>query len=257
MTDEYEVELIDYLRVLWRWKWLILGVLAIGVTVAAVVSFTQPDRYAGTAGYELKWFGATLGLPAPTAADLVHIAEADSSSEIGAGLSLSAKADKSSNSGGKISVTISGAVAPERIEDAFETVTSALRSGVEKMVEYEIQRTTMLAAGQKEQLTKQKELLLQEMENATSSDLSSALAEQVAALSLKLAQVQVQLEGLRSLDPSALFVVERTGEVAISRVGPHRAMNIAVAAVLSGFVGILLAFFLNYILSYRKNEVTS
>ncbi len=95
------------------------------------------------------------------------------------------------------------------------------------------------------------------METAISSDLSSALAEQVAALSLKLSQVQVQLEGLRSLDPSALFVVERTGEVAISRVGPHRAMNIAVAAVLSGFVGILLAFFLNYILSYRKNEVTS
>ena len=125
------------------------------------------------------------------------------------------------------------------------------------MVKDSIQQTTMLAAGQKEQLTKQKELLVREMEAATSSDLSSALAEQVAVLSLKLAQVQVQLEGLRSLDPSALFVVERTGEVATSRVGPHRAMNIAVAAVLSGFVGILLAFFLNYILSHRKNEVTS
>ncbi len=47
--EEYEVDLRDYLRVIWRKKWLILGVFLAAIGVALLVSFRMPSQYEATA----------------------------------------------------------------------------------------------------------------------------------------------------------------------------------------------------------------
>ena len=43
--EEYEVDLRDYLRVLWHGKWIVLATFLVAVGVAAVVSFKAPDVF--------------------------------------------------------------------------------------------------------------------------------------------------------------------------------------------------------------------
>jgi len=43
--EEYEVDLRDYLRVMWRKKWLILSVFLIAILAAGLLSFTAPSQY--------------------------------------------------------------------------------------------------------------------------------------------------------------------------------------------------------------------
>ncbi|MFQ6090284.1 MAG: Wzz/FepE/Etk N-terminal domain-containing protein, partial [Candidatus Bipolaricaulia bacterium] len=43
--EEYEVDLRDYFRVMWRKKWIILGVFLAAVVVALLFSFRMPSRY--------------------------------------------------------------------------------------------------------------------------------------------------------------------------------------------------------------------
>lgn len=47
--EEYEVDLRDYLRVIWRKKWLILGVFLVAIGAALLVSFRMPSQYEATA----------------------------------------------------------------------------------------------------------------------------------------------------------------------------------------------------------------
>lgn len=49
--EEYDVELIDYLRVIWRGKWIILTCLVVAASVA--VMWARPARYAVTVSYRL------------------------------------------------------------------------------------------------------------------------------------------------------------------------------------------------------------
>ncbi len=39
---EDEIELIDYLRVLWKWKWLIIGGTLLCILAVAIYGFTRP-----------------------------------------------------------------------------------------------------------------------------------------------------------------------------------------------------------------------
>ena len=40
---EGEIELIDYLRVMWRWKWLIVGGTLLCILAVAIYGFTRPS----------------------------------------------------------------------------------------------------------------------------------------------------------------------------------------------------------------------
>jgi hypothetical protein len=58
--DEYEVDLRDYLRVLWRGKWILLATFLAAVGVAALVSFRAPDVFRAEAVVQVE---RPLGLP--------------------------------------------------------------------------------------------------------------------------------------------------------------------------------------------------
>jgi len=246
MTEEYEVELIDYLRVMWRWKWLIMAVLVVSVAVSAGVSFTQPDRYAGTVVYRIEEMGNELGIPAPNPQELTARLEG-----IVPGEGLALKAEVKDD---EITMTLTGAVSPEKMREELSRLTPLVREKVIDDLKGRMERAFMLAGRRKEQLSREKALLYSQMEASASPELTAALADRVGALALQLVQVDVQMESLQKTDPAELLTMEELKDPTVSFVGPRRTLNIAVAAVLGGFVGVLLAFFLNYVLSYRQRE---
>jgi uncharacterized protein involved in exopolysaccharide biosynthesis len=67
-VEEYEIDLRDYLRVIWERKWLIIGVFVVAVVLAALVSFRLPDEYEARALLKLRPLptvdGLALKLPA-------------------------------------------------------------------------------------------------------------------------------------------------------------------------------------------------
>ncbi len=246
MTEEYEVELIEYLRVMWRWKWVILGVLVIAVGVAAAVSFTQPDRYAGKVAYRIEELGAELGIPAPNSQELAALFRGI---EPGDGLSLQADVK-----GSDITITLTGTVSTSKMKEALSRLTPLVREKVIEDLKGRMARALRLAEIKKEQLSREKALLYSQMKASASPELTAALADQIGALSLQLVRIDVQIESLQKTDPAELLTIVPLESPTVSLVGPHRTMNVAVAAVLGGFVGVLLAFFLNYVLSYGKKE---
>lgn len=66
---EYEVELRDYLRVIWEKKWIILTTFLIAVGAALLFSFRMPSRYQTDALYMVKEApkieGVQLKIPSP------------------------------------------------------------------------------------------------------------------------------------------------------------------------------------------------
>jgi uncharacterized protein involved in exopolysaccharide biosynthesis len=65
--EEYEVDLRDYFRVIWRKKWIILGITLAAILAAALASFTKPSQYQAQAVYQLQSAptvkGVTLSSP--------------------------------------------------------------------------------------------------------------------------------------------------------------------------------------------------
>lgn len=64
MTDrpdkfQDEIELIDYLRVIWKWKYLILGGTVLCSLIAVGTSISMPEVYRVE---EILWPGAYLNL---------------------------------------------------------------------------------------------------------------------------------------------------------------------------------------------------
>jgi len=49
--EECDVELIDYWRVIWKGKRIILTCLAVAVAASVAVMWTRPARYAVTVSY--------------------------------------------------------------------------------------------------------------------------------------------------------------------------------------------------------------
>ena len=64
--DEYEVDLRDYLTVIWERKWIIVGVVIVAVLAAAVYSYTRPDEYRARAllGYQSDPPMTQIAMPA-------------------------------------------------------------------------------------------------------------------------------------------------------------------------------------------------
>ncbi len=58
--EEYEVDLRDYLEVIWKRKWIIILVTVVAVGVAAAYSYTQPNEYKTQGIYELTELKAVV-----------------------------------------------------------------------------------------------------------------------------------------------------------------------------------------------------
>lgn len=71
--DEYEVDLRDYVRVLWRWKWAVIGVFIMAVGLTALLTIRAPAAYKAEATLELvPIVGWPEPIEAPSLEQLAH-----------------------------------------------------------------------------------------------------------------------------------------------------------------------------------------
>jgi len=253
--DDYEVELIDYLRVLWWGKWIILGCLLVAVGTSALWVVLQPTTHSGSVELQLRQYvTAALGGDQAAAASM--------KSALTAALSaveetIPEVASTVSKDGTIVTLSLSRTALPpdvlqKTLEEAGSELTQLLAASLKEELSHLATRTEL----QKASLSAQLELLRQSLDEQRSNDapLSVALAEQIARLEAQLAQHQVRLATLKTADFSELFVLSPVGEPKIVSSVPNRSTTIAVAGLLGLLVGVLLAFFVHYLLQVRARE---
>jgi uncharacterized protein involved in exopolysaccharide biosynthesis len=266
--EENDVELIDYLRVMWWGKWIILACLAVALVVAGGVMWTRPDEYTGKTAYRLsESLSSLIPVQCATQASVTNaspsVQETQDLSDAFAGVSVASLgkglAKSSSVDGDRVTVRLSGAVPASRVSDAFSRLTPLLQAQVAEIMQEHVTAASAQVTLRLDQDTQQRDLLHQQMAAITSpSDpLLAALAEKVADLELSIAQEKTALSMLQKTEPAKLFTLEPIGRPTVSRTGPHRKMSMAVAGVLGLFIGILLAFFIHYLRTAAKQECGS
>jgi len=60
---------------------------------------------------------------------------------------------------------------------------------------------------------------------------------------------------LQGADLTKFFTLETLGTPVVSKIGPNREMSLAVAGVLGLFCGVLLAFFIHYLMGVQEKEL--
>jgi len=253
--DDYEVDLIDYLRVMWRGKWIILACLVVALAVSAAIMWTRPNEYTGTITYRVSQFSQAFGLSALSDQQIINAITESRPSSLDAQLSLQTKVNDE-----RIKVTLVGSASPSTLSDSLALVTPFVEDQLD-LLETDVVSQAMgnmqIAISQ---LDRQKELLIQRMNDISpynpDDPLFAALAQKVANLEAALAQEQSQLEMLRDASINGLLVIKTVGTSSIAKIGPNSKMSVAVAGVLGLFVGVLLAFFVHYLASAREREAT-
>ena len=247
--EEYEVELIDYLRVIWKGKWIILVCLVAALSVTASLMWTRPDEYAGTITYRLYERGSDL--LAPDAQRLARAIEAVDTSSLGKGLTLKMESNKD-----RVSVTLTGAVSPDNLAEGLDRLTTHVHEQLTAQLGTEKSQASAESELKISQITRQRALLEDRRTAIASPDdpLLPYLAEKIVDLEALLAQEQVKSETLRETKATDLFTLETVGQSTITKTGPNRKMSLAIAGVLGLFLGVLLAFFIHYLIGVKEKE---
>jgi len=251
--DDYEVDLIDYLRVMWKGKWIILACLVVALAVSAAIMWTRPNEYTGTITYRVSQFSQAFGLSALSDQQIINAITESRPSSLDAQLSLQTKVDDE-----RIKVTLVGSASPSTLSDSLALLTPFVQQQLESLETDAISQAMGNMQIAISQLDWQKELLSQRMNDISpynpDDPLFAALGQKVANLEAALAQEQSQLEMLRDASINGLLVIKTVGTSSIAKIGPNRKMSVAVAGVLGLFVGVLLAFFVHYLVSARERE---
>ena len=123
--DEYEVDLRDYLTVMWERKWIIVGVFVVAVMAAAIYSYTLPDEYRADAlvSYQ-RPASESIQLGLPDTGGFISVVEAADG----------VRAD-TLNGTDLVRLQIEGAASPatlaNRLQQAIGSVRSFLRDEIE------------------------------------------------------------------------------------------------------------------------------
>lgn len=272
--DEYEVDLMDYLEVMWKGKWIILACLVVAIAASVAIMWTTPDEYAVSVQYQ--YHDQLLKLLSARQSSLIAQLPSASTVQYNQLSSISIMQDnallmaveptqlpasdekmtkKVESADGSVKVTISSSAAPNTLSQAAESFTSSL----EKELDKQMSNSVLLAIDSADlnivQLERERDMLQERMTEAmaTNDPLTEFLAEKIAELEAQIVQYRALTETLQAADASALFRLD-AAQRAPSRVGPNRKMSVAVAGVLGLFVGVLLAFFIHYLQNARSKK---
>jgi hypothetical protein len=230
--DEYEVELIDYLRVIWRGKWIILASLVIALVVTAGIMWTRPNEYAGTVTYRLYESLSRLLVPTtpaetveigsirsifPGTQKLIYAIDAIDTSSLEEGITLKVEA-----SDDLVQVTLSGTVPIGSLVDGIDRLTMRLHEQLTEHLDAERSRTITEKELKIEQMARQRTLLEDRMAAIISPDDPRLpyLAEKIIDLEALLIEEQVTFETLQQTAVADLFTLETVGRSMIAKIGP-------------------------------------
>lgn len=265
--EEYEVELIDYLRVMWKGKWIILACLVVAIVVSAAILWTRPDEYSLKLGYQYDEQLSDLVTSSPSpiqvatsaAAAQSAIQEANTLFNIITAAALPEGAShvtrKVTKQDDEVQVVFSGVASPAALSQLAKDFTSLVHAQLVEYMRIQMKTTSSATNLRVTQLTKERDMLAQQLTAAMASNdpLTAYLAQNVADLDGKIVQDQALIETLSATDPADLFSVQASqGNPTLA--SPNRRMSLAVAGVLGLFVGILLAFFVHYLVQVSKAE---
>ncbi len=258
MQQEYEPELIDYLRILWWGKWIVFACFVLAAGIAAAFLWTKPQSYSVAGSYEVRETLSlyvpcqeTVSLDAPSlyAAILTKYAVQALPDLSAPGLQRS----MSQKDPSFVDITISGTASPQAIEGALTSSLAALEAGLVAQVEQELVRERAKAKTEVEQLTEQVAALRARMAAEGNEAVGLALGENVAALEMALAEVSVRRDGLGVLVAKELVSLREIDRGSVVEVARSAKTTIAVAGFLGLFLGTLLAFFAHY-LNLRRSQ---
>ncbi len=250
--DEREVELIDYLRVMWWGKWIVVGCLAVAIGSSALFVFLQPTTFNGANEILLREYvtaaaagdrGATFALDTAISSTLEAVKRAVS------GIDATRTEDR-------IALKSSGR-SMEAVREALAQAENVLNERLPMALEEELGYLAAEMQFRESSLTAQLVILRQRLaEERTTPDAptSEALANRIAGLETELAQIQVRLRTLESSDASSLFTLRSIGGPTITVSVPKRTAPMAVAGFLGLMVGVLFAFLVHYLLQVRTRE---
>ena len=252
MQQEYELELMDYLRVLWWGKWIVVACFVLAVGIAAAVIWTKPASYSVTGSYEVR---ETLSLYAPSqnAAMLAKYAVQAVPDLNAAGLQRSV----SQRDPNLIDVSISGTASAKPVEAALNSSIAALETGLVGQAEQALARERGRADTEFGQLIGQVDILRARMAGETNEAVLKAFAENVATLEARLAEVSVRRDGLSVLVSRELTSLREINRSSVVEVARNAKITLAVAGFLGLFLGALLAFFVHYLVSAARKDKTA
>jgi len=125
-------------------------------------------------------------------------------------------------------------------------------------VEREVAQVTFNTSIHIKQLTQQRDSLREQITELDSPDpedlLFTYLAQKAVNLEALLLEEQVKIETLQETDPTKLFALGTVVQPIVSQIGPNRKMSLAIAGVLGLFLGVLLAFFIHYLIGVKEKE---
>jgi len=262
--EEYEVELIDYLRVIWKGKWIILTCLVVAIAASVAVMWTRPDRYAVTVSYRLDdSLLLAVGIPSmahqdiqqgaisPLVFSLLDAVRAVKASELQSGIRLQAAAEVD-----RVRVTLSGATDRKDLQNALGALTPVVSEKLTLWMAKRIAQAIRVSEMRITELKKGRDRLFEHLSAIGASDLQNylvlSLAGELADLETQVVQEQVRLETLHEDAPEDLFTLEEIQRSSVSRVGPSRCLTAAIAAVLGICAGVLLTFFVQYLTTVRE-----
>jgi uncharacterized protein involved in exopolysaccharide biosynthesis len=284
--EEYEVDLRDYFRVIWRKKWIILGVFLAAVVAALLLSLGMPNQYRAEAFYQLNQApqatGIKLNSPSIQAAVAMLssrelLQQAAREAEVGDGAVITDGLKVTSQKGDLLQLELKGTLSPDALQRVLtkliELFSAKVRAQLQGEIEEElsqIARRTELLEEEGASLKDQIDKLLGEEGNAQlkvgefDTTLEGfALRQELSSLYARLSPIQRELDNLRLSQEELSNLANLNWEplltisppyASTAPVGPNRKMNVAVAGVLGLFVGILLAFFVHYMEGGKEVE---
>jgi len=251
--EEYEVELIDYLRVIWKGKWIILACLVAALTVTAALMWTRPNEYQGTIAYRLYQSLQVFGITSLGNQELLSTVMDFPDDFLDEDFTLKAEPRED-----RVQVTLSKATTPEALTNSFDRLTAWVKERLGLYVERQVAQVTFNTPIHIKQLTQQRDSLREQITELDSPDpedpLFTYLAQKVVDLEALLVAEQVKFETLRETKVTDLFTLKTVGQLTITKAGPNRKMSLAIAGVLGLFLGVLLAFFIHYLMGVKEKE---
>ena len=245
--DYYEVDLRDYLRILWQGKWIVLATFLVSVGIAAFLSYRAPDVYRATAELVVeKPQGLPFAYSPPSGKEVeAWSRDRDLLTEVASASGLTADWIgahlKASSKGNFVDLSLEGAAPPDTLEGALRALISSLEARGRDHLVGVAQGALGSLAAQREELSRklsaweeaaslsrdaaqaQKRKIEQEIRELTTGSAEVALGE---ALTLRGYDLQKRLDVLYArLQSVELFLdsLERLGPAALPGVGGNYA----------------------------------
>ena len=256
MEDRYDddtVELIDYLRTMWWGKWIILGCLVVAIGLSVLFVGLRPTTYSGSTEILLREYATAAFAGDPDATVAMMTAVEFALVTVGDAVPNIA----TSFADNHITLSRSDAESAAVVREALAQAETVLEQQLLLTLAKEIEHLAKVTQLKQSALTAQLDILRQrltEEQVIASVPVWEALAERIAGAEAQLAEQQVYLDTLETTEPGDLFALSPIGEPMIIASESNRKTTIAVAGFLSLMIGVLLAFFVHYLLQIHERE---